>query len=119
MILNTRRVRSVIQELQDEDRQSISFWQGKTPCWEMCHCPESIKNQCPAPRNLSLPCWEIEGTYLKLSDDGSTGDDTSICQVCKVFKRYSQDSLIEIKLRGRGLDSYCRLLKEKCQLAEY
>ena len=119
MILNTRRLRSVIQELQDEDKQSTSFWQGKTPCWEMCHCPDSIKSQCPAPRNLSLPCWEIEGTYLKLSDDGSSGDDISICRVCKVYKRYSQGNSIKIKLRGRGLDSYCRLLKEKCQLAEY
>ena len=118
-MLNIRQVDPETKELDDEDSQSNSFWQGKTPCWEMCHCPESIKYQCPASRNLDLPCWEIEGTYLKLSDDGITGDDTSICTVCKVFKRYGQGKQIAIKLRGRGLDSYCRSLKEKFKLAEY
>ena len=118
IMFNTIRIKPVNQKLEDEVKQSTNFWQGKTPCWEMCHCPESIKSQCPAPRNLSLPCWEIEGTYLKLSDDGNTGDDTSICSVCKVYKRYSEGKLIEIRLRGRGLDSYCRSLREKCQWTE-
>jgi len=117
-MLNTKQIEPVIKELHDKNRQTTSFWQGKTPCWEMCHCPESIKYQCPASRNLDLPCWAIEGTYLKLSDDGITGDDTSICLVCKVYKRYGQSEQIEIKLRGKGLDSYCRSLKEKFHLAE-
>ena len=82
----------------------------------MCHCPEDIKSQCPASKYPFLPCWEIEGTYLKLSDDGVKGDDLSICQVCRVYKRYGEGKEIEIRLRGKGLDTYCRSLKEKCQV---
>lgn len=103
-------------EIMQGEGQVPSFWHGKTPCWEMCHCPESIKNQCPAYRYPLLPCWEIEGTYLKLSDDGSRGDDTSICQVCRVYKKYGQGNPIEIKLRGKGLDTYCRSLREKAEV---
>ena len=117
-MLNIRQIVPKTQELEDEERQSISFWQGKTPCWEMCHCPVSIKNQCPAPRNPFLPCWGIEGTYLKLCDDGNKGDDISICQICRVYKRYGQGKPIEIRLCGKGLDSYCRSLKEKCLSSE-
>ena len=96
--------------------KTIDFWQGKSPCWEMCHCPEDIKGQCPASKNTFLPCWEIEGTYLKLSDDGIRGDDLSICQVCRVYKRYGQGKPIEIKLKGKGLDTYCRNLQKKYQV---
>jgi len=112
----------MIKGIEDEEKQSVSFWQGKSPCWEMCHCPKSIKNQCPAPRNPFLPCWEIQGTYLKLSDDSNdsnNGNDTSICSVCRVYKRYSEGQPIEIRLYGKGLDSYYRALKEKVQSAEY
>ena len=118
-MLNIRQKRPMTQEIEDEERQPISFWEGKTSCWEMCHCPASIKSQCPAPRNPFLPCWEIQGTYLKLSDDSNNGDDISICLVCRVYKRYGQGKPIEIRLYGKGLDSFCRALKDKCQSVEY
>jgi hypothetical protein len=107
-----------VQELEKEINEPFNFWQDKTPCWEMCHCPEDIKSQCPAYKNAHLPCWEIEGTYLKLSDDGTRGDDLSICQTCRVYKKYGAGKPIEIKLRGKGLDTYCRSLQEKCQEIE-
>ena len=107
--------RQILQEVEEEVRETSDFWQDKIPCWEMCHCPEDIKGQCPASKYPFLPCWEIEGTYLKLSDDSQKGDDTSICRVCRVYKRYGESKPIEIKLRGKGLDTYYRFVKEKCQ----
>ena len=53
---------------------------------------------------------------MKLSDDGDKGDDMSICRVCRVYKRYGQGKPIEIRLRGKGLDSHYRALKEKCRV---
>lgn len=82
------------------------FWAGKTPCWQMCHCPPAIRDECPGSKYTSLPCWEIEGTYCKLQMKGNiaTGTDTSICEVCRVHKLYGNDKPIELKLRGRGID---------------
>jgi hypothetical protein len=112
MVLKERLLAGEMEEVIGE---LVHFWKDKTPCWEMCHCPEDIRSQCPVPKYPSLPCWEVEGTYLKLSDDGEKGDDTSICRVCRVYKKYGQDKPIEIRLRGKGRDSYCRAIKEKCQ----
>jgi hypothetical protein len=87
-------------------KSGADFWAGKTPCWEMCHCPPAIRDECPASKYTSLPCWEIEGTYSKLQMKGNvaTGTDTSICEVCRVHKMYGNDKPIELKLRGRGID---------------
>ena len=54
------------------------------------------------------PCWEIEGTYCKLEEYGARGDDTSICQVCRVYKRWGGAGPIQIKLFGRGIDTTLR-----------
>ncbi|HXY75194.1 MAG TPA: hypothetical protein VEH58_07690 [Dehalococcoidales bacterium] len=78
------------------------YWEGKSPCWEMSNCPESIRKECPAFKNTEIPCWEIEGTYCKLDDRGATGRDTSICQVCRVHQRYEANSPINITLFGQG-----------------
>lgn len=96
----------------------LGFWQGKTPCWEMCHCPEGIKDTCPAPKYITYPCWEIEGTYLKLADDGNRGNDTSICEVCRVFKRYGYGKPVQLRLCGKGIDSYLRNLKRSTEATE-
>ncbi|GEM_PF-530067 len=93
--------------------ETEGFWDDKTPCWEMCHCPEEIRNDCPATKYATSPCWEIEGTYLKLSDDGKRGDDVRICKVCRVYKKYGQGKPIETKLLNKGVDSYLRNLKTK------
>ena len=99
-----------------EERESApDFWQGKTPCWEMCHCSEVIKSECPATKYPSLPCWEIEGTYCKLTDDGTSGKDISICRRCRVYKRWGENKPIELKLSGKGIDSFRRFLREKTE----
>lgn len=74
-------------------------------CWDICHCPSMIKNDCPATKYQFLPCWEIEGTYCKLNDFGAKGDDTSICEVCRVYKKYGKGEPIKIKLHGKGINS--------------
>ena len=81
------------------------FWAGKTPCWEMFRCPEEVRKECPAFKYRSMPCWEIEGTYCKLFDYGAKGDGTEICQYCRAYKRWGQGKPLEIKLRGKGLNS--------------
>jgi len=110
MELELKKTREMVEEELPRD-----FWQGKTPCWQMCHCPEAIRNECPATKYPSYPCWEIEGTYLKLNDDGNRGDDISICQVCRVYKRYGQGKPIKIRLFGKGVDALFRSLKEKTE----
>lgn len=84
---------------------SKGFWNGKTPCWEMCHCPEMVRSECPAPKYPFLPCWQIEGTYCKLDDRSANGLDTSICEPCQVYKKYGDNSLLKIKLFGKGMDT--------------
>ena len=101
---------------------SAGFWEGKTPCWEMCRCPEMIRDECPAPKYQSVPCWQIEGTYCKLDDYGARGDDISICQVCRVYKRWGSGEPIQIKLFGKGIDTSLRSIeqlveKEKARVA--
>jgi len=83
----------------------MGFWEGKTPCWEMFRCPEAVRNECPSFKYSSRPCWEIEGTYCKLNDYGTTGRDTSICEVCRVYKKWGHGEPIEMKLFGRGIDT--------------
>ena len=80
------------------------FWEGKTPCWEMLRCPEAIRDECPAFKHRELPCWQIEGTYTKLHGDGREGDNTDVCRVCRVYKRWGQNEPIEIKLCGKGFN---------------
>ena len=88
------------------------FWEGKRPCWEMCQCPEMIRNECPALKHQSFPCWEIEGTYCKLDDYGVRGDDISLCQVCRVYKTYGENKLIQIRLWGKGINTSFKISKE-------
>jgi ribosomal protein S17 len=83
---------------------TLGFWEGKTPCWETFRCPEAVRNECPAFHYRNLPCWQIEGTYSKLHDNGTKGECTKICENCRVYRRYGNAEPIEIKLRGRGLN---------------
>ena len=96
---------------------STGFWEGKKPCWEMCQCPEMIRSECPAPKYQSFPCWEIEGTYCKLDDYGASGRDTSICEVCRVYKRWGENKPMNIRLFGKGLDTSFRLAEKVAQEA--
>ena len=64
------------------------FWEGKTPCWEMFRCPSAIRDKCPAFIYPSQPCWEMDETYCRRSNNGTkTTDD--ICQYCRVYRRWS------------------------------
>lgn len=114
------RVRRLLEEAPGKEEElaheaRADFWAGKTACWEMCHCPPSIKNDCPASKHTFLPCWEIEGTYCKLQKNGDivTGTDTSICAVCRVYKKYGDGRAIELKLPGKGIDSATNLRQGK------
>ena len=79
------------------------FWEDKTPCWELTHCEDKIRNECPAYAHQTLPCWKIEGTYCKLDIHGARGDDTSICQTCRVYSKYGIGQPIGTELEGRAL----------------
>ena len=79
------------------------FWKGKTPCWEIACCPESILAACPAPRHRQYACWEIEGTYSKWDEWGTLGRDTSVCLICEVYIRWGEGKVIELKLLGQGI----------------
>ncbi|MBA7646368.1 hypothetical protein ES703_54130 [subsurface metagenome] len=92
---------------------SLGFWEGKTACWELFRCPQAVQDECPAFHYRSLPCWEIEGTYCKLDDYGATGQETSICEVCRVYKKWGHGEPIEIKLVGKGIDTSLRALAKK------
>jgi hypothetical protein len=92
------------------EANGLGFWHSRQPCWEMCHCPEKIRNECPATKYTRFPCWEIEGTYLKLSEDRKTGKDITLCQLCRVYKRYGDGKPIVLKLLGKGIDAYLRKL---------
>lgn len=91
--------------------KSTNFLAGKTPCWEMCHCSAMIRESCPATKHQELPCWEIEGTYGKLDDHGTTGTDKSICEACQVYTKYGEGKPIQIKLCGKGIDASLKSLK--------
>jgi hypothetical protein len=97
-------IEKIIEEAKGRlpEEKGLGIWEGKSPCWEMTNCPQSLRNECPAYKNTETPCWEIEGTYCKLDDYGATGRDTSICQVCRVYKRYGVNAPIKITLCGQG-----------------
>jgi hypothetical protein len=99
-------IEKVIQEAKGKMQVSggQGYWEGKTACWEMSNCPTSIHKDCPAFKKNDLPCWEIEGTYCKLDDYGATGRDTSICQICRVYKRFGNGEPIKIKRFGEGFN---------------
>jgi methyl-accepting chemotaxis protein len=106
------RMKQMVREAPGEKEELVEesgadFWAGKTACWQMCNCPSAIKDDCPASKYTSVPCWEIEGTYCKLQKKGNavTGTDTSVCETCRVYKKYGSDKPIELKLFGRGIDT--------------
>jgi len=80
------------------EEHRCSFWFGKTPCWKITNCPDSVKNACPAPKYPSLPCWQVEGTYCKLDERNASGEDTSICKQCRVYEQYGGRRPLKIKL---------------------
>ena len=92
-----------IKRQTDQSASKEDFWRGKTPCWELACCPDSIAKECPAYCYRQYPCWQIEGTYCKWGEWGTLGQDTSICVICQVYQRYGEGQRIKLKLRGRGI----------------
>ena len=88
-----------------QTEEKVNFWTDKTPCWGLCHCPAMITNECPAPKYQFTPCWTIEGSYCKLNDFGTKSDDTSICESCRVYKKYGKGEPIKLTLLGKGINT--------------
>jgi hypothetical protein len=113
--VTTRQVLANIERVIAEAKGKVvlepakGFWEEKTPCWEMNHCPEMIRSKCPAFTDQNLPCWKMEGTYCKygwgeiLNDSGAGGNETDICQVCRVYEKYGAGESIEIEFVEKGL----------------
>ena len=107
-------IQRVIDEVKGKvlTEPGLGFWEGKIPCWEMFRCPEAMRNECPAFKYRTLPCWQIEGTYCKLFDYGARGDGAEICENCRVYKRWGHGEPIEIKLLGKGFDTTTKELSK-------
>lgn len=97
---------------ETKEGKEFRFWTGKEPCWELSHCTNMVKAECPAFKYQFLPCWEIEGTYCKLDDYGADGKDTSICEICRVYKTYGEGKPIQLKLLGRGINTSLSMLEK-------
>ena len=103
-------VKATRKKEEPVEESGADFWAGKTPCWQICNCPPAIRDDCPASKYTSVPCWEIEGTFTKLRKNGDVviSTDTGICETCRVYKKYGGDKLIELKLFGKGIDTSIR-----------
>ncbi|MBN1863116.1 MAG: hypothetical protein JW790_05680 [Dehalococcoidales bacterium] len=105
-IEDVAEIERVVNEVKGNilTERALGFWEGKNPCWDMFHCPDAIKKECPAFQYHQLPCWQIEGTYCKLLDASPEGTASDICHVCRVYNKWGGHEPIEIKLRGKGSD---------------
>ena len=83
--------------------RNVDFWSKRISCWDLTHCPEPVRNDCPAYHNRRYPCWEIEGTYCKWVEWGTLGLDTETCLVCTVYLTYGKGTPIRLILRGKGI----------------
>jgi len=117
------QLREIVREIKDPDDmaeiervisetkgkvllgRTQGFWEGKTPCWEMVRCPEVIREDCPVQRHQAFACWELEGTYCKLSDGGASGGSTAACEVCRVYRRWGNNKPIVIRVLGDGMNA--------------
>jgi hypothetical protein len=51
------------------------------PCWSIHHCPETLRNACPAFNEISSPCWMVKD---KPGDCG-----IAVCRSCEVYNMIS------------------------------
>ncbi|MFW6102423.1 MAG: hypothetical protein ACOC6O_02055 [Chloroflexota bacterium] len=87
----------------DKTSKLVNFWNNKSACWEMTHCPEEVRNDCPAYSYREYPCWEIEGTYCKWAEWGALGQDIDRCSMCIVYLAYGEGKPICLSLTGKGI----------------
>ncbi len=103
---NITEVEHIINEAKGKVLAEVAsgYWEDKTPCWEMFCCPEFVKNECPAFKYRTLPCWQIEGTYCKALNQETEVTGNNICQACRVYQRWGQGKPIEIRLNSKGVN---------------
>ena len=46
----------------------------------------------------------------------ASGRDTTICQVCRVYKKYGAGKPIQIRLTGAGIDTAINAAREKAEM---
>ena len=93
-------------EVVTRENRIVPFWDDKVSCWEMCRCPDQIRDECQAYINRLLPCWEIEGTFGKLTMEGGqvNGRNITNCQTCRVYKKYGDGKPIHLRLVEGDID---------------
>lgn len=93
-------------EVVTRESRIVPFWDGKIACWEMCRCPDQIRDECQAYINRLLPCWEIEGTFGKLTMEGGqiNGRNITNCETCRVYKKYGDGKPIHLRLVDGDID---------------
>ena len=75
-------------------KQSLGYWVGKKPCWEVLNCPEPMRNRCPAYLDPDAPGWRVGGLYCQLFDSRQMGGSfTDVCRQCRVYLRWGNGSL--------------------------
>jgi len=111
-----KAVVNIEEKADTKEERGFNFWAEKSPCWEASHCTNMVKAECPAFKYQFLPCWEIEGTYCKLDDYGTDGKDTSICEICRVYRTYGEGKPIQLKLMGRGINTSLKTLEQSVKV---
>ena len=80
--------------LKENKKGNFGYWIGKTPCWEIIHCPDSIRNYCPVYLNPDIPGWRVGGAYCPLFDSREIyGDFKEVCRHCRVYQEMGDKSL--------------------------
>ncbi len=47
-----------------------------------------------------------------MDDMGSSGKDTTMCQTCRVYKKYGNGEPVRLKLFGKGMDTHLKEMEE-------
>ena len=59
-------IEKVIQEAKGkfQETEDLGFWEGKTPCWEMCNCPSSLHNECPLIKSVNRHAGRLKAPIV-------------------------------------------------------
>ncbi len=73
----------------------MSFWNKRTPCWELLNCPVESRQACGAYLTQHYPCWE-----LPLAQRCPVGERIQTCKECPVYLTYNDPCEAEEKVCG-------------------
>jgi DNA-binding transcriptional MerR regulator len=93
----------VIQHMLKElgfNTEGIRRIQALLPCWDLLPCDKKIRDECPAFRNNSKPCWMIKDAHC--TPQGNE------CRDCIVY-RFGSLCIEEIKELLHNQSSGCDL----------